>query len=756
MKKALYCLLYAAAATSLAVALIACTLTAFDMHGVNYIALITHAAVTALVFCAASVLIRKAIAFTAVISGVSVFYLTVLAIIREPLYRSMLTVANTPLIKLHTAYSWIHPVENDPYDINLFLICFGMLLAMIFSVSMTRFRRALPVAVVSIVAVMPCYLLSNTPPHWLPLTIAAVIVMSLFMLRFWHRHAAPLTPAAFLSAAALITVSAMVINTLQPVPSDQIQKATSLLPDLSSRRDASISGVEFAEQEDLSKLDSLNLSEDEELRVSSDQTGGIYLKDSVYTVFNGTTWQKKNILWEDSFTEREVFGNPFFENYPMDGVEITANTMRIRETIARERVLYPYNIETNTNDFFAHYSTPGDDSLTRLQETGDYGFSYYNQPSFTYLKDGMSVEREGYYLDDYNTRIREQYLQLPDNLTDYTKTEKAFSGIREGAAASKVAEVIQNYFAEWKGRYTTTNGKYTADKDYLRWFHDKREGWCIHYATAATLMLRQLHIPARLVTGYKFYMPENPDGTLTGMSVKQKSRHAWAEYYDEDGGWTPLDVTPGQGDNAATVAPGKPEASTAADSTQSTAPAKTQPSEQVTEAATTQPSSTGTAAQSQTEPDIQPTTARQATVPAEGSGEPPSEKRGSHENDRPPDLTWLIVTLLILLCLALAVLTVVLRRRLIISRRAARFASPDRKERAVCAFRHLQRMDKYLNRSIVSQMQPLAEKAVYSRQGISESEWQTLYENVKKAERLVSDGAGRLKRIWLRYGRCLY
>jgi transglutaminase-like putative cysteine protease len=69
---------------------------------------------------------------------------------------------------------------------------------------------------------------------------------------------------------------------------------------------------------------------------------------------------------------------------------------------------------------------------------------------------------------------------------------------------------------------------------------DTREGFCEHYASAFTFLMRAVDIPARVVTGYQGGELNPYDGTLT---VRQYDAHAWSEVWLEGSGWTRVDPT---------------------------------------------------------------------------------------------------------------------------------------------------------------------------------------------------------------------
>jgi hypothetical protein len=69
----------------------------------------------------------------------------------------------------------------------------------------------------------------------------------------------------------------------------------------------------------------------------------------------------------------------------------------------------------------------------------------------------------------------------------------------------------------------------------------RRKGYCAHFASAMTVLLRTQGIPARLVTGFQsgFYNP------ITDLWViRDSDAHAWVEAWMPGHGWTTFDPTP--------------------------------------------------------------------------------------------------------------------------------------------------------------------------------------------------------------------
>ncbi len=67
-----------------------------------------------------------------------------------------------------------------------------------------------------------------------------------------------------------------------------------------------------------------------------------------------------------------------------------------------------------------------------------------------------------------------------------------------------------------------------------------RKGFCEHYASAFTLVMRAAGVPARVVTGYQGG-EFNPIGGY--LLVRQSDAHAWSEIWLDDRGWVRMDPT---------------------------------------------------------------------------------------------------------------------------------------------------------------------------------------------------------------------
>ena len=109
------------------------------------------------------------------------------------------------------------------------------------------------------------------------------------------------------------------------------------------------------------------------------------------------------------------------------------------------------------------------------------------------------------------------------------------------AAASDDAYIgaVLNMFREQNFYYTLSPSRldYDSVDDFL---FNTRRGFCAHYASAFTMLMRAAGIPARVVTGYQ----GGEYNRLAGYYiVRQSDAHAWSEVWLAGRGWVRIDPT---------------------------------------------------------------------------------------------------------------------------------------------------------------------------------------------------------------------
>ena len=135
---------------------------------------------------------------------------------------------------------------------------------------------------------------------------------------------------------------------------------------------------------------------------------------------------------------------------------------------------------------------------------------------------------------------RLRYLNLPGQTkVEAMKILETF--LDADASRPEQARAIGD-FVRASAAYDLDTSRMPADReDFALWFLQESDtGYCIHYATAAVVLLRSANIPARYVTGY---LADVQAGATTGVAAA--NAHAWAEYYMPGlDAWVVLDATP--------------------------------------------------------------------------------------------------------------------------------------------------------------------------------------------------------------------
>jgi transglutaminase-like putative cysteine protease len=110
------------------------------------------------------------------------------------------------------------------------------------------------------------------------------------------------------------------------------------------------------------------------------------------------------------------------------------------------------------------------------------------------------------------------------------------------ARSASDAEVVNRTLSMFRNQlffYTLVPpelGRHSVDE----FLFDTRRGFCEHYASAFTFLMRAAGVPARVVTGYQGGVL-NPLGDY--LIVRQSEAHAWSEVWLPGAGWVRIDPT---------------------------------------------------------------------------------------------------------------------------------------------------------------------------------------------------------------------
>jgi len=135
-------------------------------------------------------------------------------------------------------------------------------------------------------------------------------------------------------------------------------------------------------------------------------------------------------------------------------------------------------------------------------------------------------------------RLKISTLDLPDGSNPRTR-KLIEQWKREGLDGQVLVRRVLTHFNQEEFHYSLEApllGRHSVDE----FLFDTRTGYCEHYASAFTVMMRMAGIPSRIVTGYQggWY---NETGNY--LLVRQSDAHAWSEVWFPVLGWTRVDPT---------------------------------------------------------------------------------------------------------------------------------------------------------------------------------------------------------------------
>ena len=205
-------------------------------------------------------------------------------------------------------------------------------------------------------------------------------------------------------------------------------------------------------------------------------------------------------------------------------------------------------VEMYTNDYLlpdymatgaGNYAVQTSDVWYKGDTSQVYSLPYY---VYEYLENGAPTAGLGGYAaaeEAYRAFVYDNYLTVRESARACMQAIIAEQGFRadDPAIVAKVAAYIQNAAA-----YNLEYDRAMDDEaDVVVAFLTKyKEGICQHYASAATLLFRELGIPARYTVGY---VGETVAGEWAEIGAA--NAHAWVEVYIDGTGWVHVEVTGG-------------------------------------------------------------------------------------------------------------------------------------------------------------------------------------------------------------------
>ncbi|HJL04074.1 MAG: hypothetical protein CMN31_15035 [Sandaracinus sp.] len=128
-----------------------------------------------------------------------------------------------------------------------------------------------------------------------------------------------------------------------------------------------------------------------------------------------------------------------------------------------------------------------------------------------------------------------RYRELAERILEETLPED----MRDDPAARVAA--VTSWLGQ-EGSYSLRSNHAGAEDPTAHFLFGDLTGYCVHFAHAATFLLRTLGLPTRVATGYA--IPESARRGGSALLISGDTSHAWPEVYLEGFGWVVADVSP--------------------------------------------------------------------------------------------------------------------------------------------------------------------------------------------------------------------
>ena len=298
------------------------------------------------------------------------------------------------------------------------------------------------------------------------------------------------------------------------------------------------------------------------LEVTATHPGIFYLRGFSQEYFDGRSWQSRPMLQEDEEHLRYI--EQMSLTMPALIVEYI-NWNHFSEQMYLQGEMAEY-LEIADIEVYRYFPL----AEMFVRQTGDTTVLGYYRPNFMLYRAGYYPYGLDFFLvhqDITDLRGRSAHLPIAELFYQYSvaisqrgtytqiapETAEALRSLAMSAGINPYddRETIARQVAGLviaAAHYSSTPAVTPEGEDFALFFltHTRR-GYCIHFATAATLMLRALDVPARFTSG--FLVAIMPDDVNRPVEVTDRFAHAWVEVFLEDFGWASIEVTPASEDS---------------------------------------------------------------------------------------------------------------------------------------------------------------------------------------------------------------
>ncbi|MCL5287656.1 MAG: DUF3488 and transglutaminase-like domain-containing protein [Acidobacteria bacterium] len=306
----------------------------------------------------------------------------------------------------------------------------------------------------------------------------------------------------------------------------------------------------FSDNVELGQIGTIKKNTAVVMRIRSDanvaQMGGVRWRGIALTTFDGRRWTTEA---REHFIVYPHVASGWFELGSIPP-EVHRNSRRIAyvvllEPMATDSLFLPATAARVRGRFSPEIERAGRASPRSHLEV-DFTKSVFN-PFHNYTKtryEGLSyvpqipVERLRAAPAEYPEEIRRLYLQLPPLDTRIPALAREIT--KDATNAYDKAATLERYLRTRYG-YTLELSGTPGESPLAHFLFTRRAGHCEYFASAMTVMLRALNVPARYVNGF---LPGEYNDFGEDYIVRGSDAHSWVEVYFPEFGWITFDPTP--------------------------------------------------------------------------------------------------------------------------------------------------------------------------------------------------------------------
>ncbi len=314
----------------------------------------------------------------------------------------------------------------------------------------------------------------------------------------------------------------------------------------------------------------------------------VYLKAFTGNLYTGDSWYSNAVDYESVEQQSLIFTDK--EREQLEKSTVLPSDMKAKMEVT--------NLGADTSFYYLPYVSYSDDVVVTSVEGTDGDSSQIDgaiTDATTFPRNStFSVSYAPYFADSidtgsfeidspaYERYINQSCMYVPDTLSDSLLLwckQADLPGVFSDFVGStdsvddtdawrlQVADAIRaRFLAEYP--YTMSPGTTPYNTDFVDYFlFTQKRGYCAHFASSGTLLLRSMGIPARYAEGYcipvsllsqatplmqedldSWYQSDSEDRMniygVVRVPVSDAYAHAWVEIYLDDYGWIPYEFTP--------------------------------------------------------------------------------------------------------------------------------------------------------------------------------------------------------------------